>query len=406
MLEKKLFGENGITARNALISVVLIGNTLVWYFYAFNFISAMMKNFGLVYPETLITWSLNFVGGAISAIAGTQIIKRHSWVSFISIWMVLGIVSPLIPFVFSDKAVLLLVSLLFGISFGLGMPVCMKYYTECTTTEMRARFSGILFFLSGLGLLSIMAIENIGIISNFLILAIWRVMGLVIFLLLRPPEKLESQSQNVSFTSILKNRKFLYYFVPWIMFSLVSYLNVPVLFAAFGENSILLLNIMESVLAAIFAVVSGVLSDFFGRKNMVIAGFILFGLGYAILGINPHELSYWYFYIVVDGIAWGIFYNLFILTLWGDLSYGIASDKYYALGGQPFFLSNFVRFILAPYIADAVPDYAIFSFTALFLFLAVVPLMYAPETLPKKITKERELKGYIEKAKKEKEKYS
>jgi hypothetical protein len=32
--------------------------------------------------------------------------------------------------------------------------------------------------------------------------------------------------------------------------------------------------------------------------------------------------------------------------------------------------------------------------------------MYAPETLPEKQIKERELKSYIEKAKKEKEKYA
>jgi len=38
--------------------------------------------------------------------------------------------------------------------------------------------------------------------------------------------------------------------------------------------------------------------------------------------------------------------------------------------------------------------------------LAVIPLMYAPETLPEKKIRERELKGYIDKAKKVKEKYT
>jgi hypothetical protein len=43
---------------------------------------------------------------------------------------------------------------------------------------------------------------------------------------------------------------------------------------------------------------------------------------------------------------------------------------------------------------------ALFSFTAFFLFLAVLPLFFAPETLPEKVKKERELKFYIEKAQK------
>jgi len=40
------------------------------------------------------------------------------------------------------------------------------------------------------------------------------------------------------------------------------------------------------------------------------------------------------------------------------------------------------------------------------LFLAVLPLVYAPETLPEKQMKDRELKNYIDKAQRVKEKYS
>ena len=46
----------------------------------------------------------------------------------------------------------------------------------------------------------------------------------------------------------------------------------------------------------------------------------------------------------------------------------------------------------------------IFSFASVFLFLAVLPLIYAPETLPEKIMKDRDLKSYIENAKKKAEK--
>jgi hypothetical protein len=94
------------------------------------------------------------------------------------------------------------------------------------------------------------------------------------------------------------------------------------------------------------------------------------------------------------------------MTLWGDLSYGVSTDKYYAIGGLPYFVSNFLRLTIGTYIAETILAYAIFSFTAFFLFLAVIPLMFAPETLPEKKIKERELRQYIEKAKKIKEKYT
>jgi len=41
-----------------------------------------------------------------------------------------------------------------------------------------------------------------------------------------------------------------------------------------------------------------------------------------------------------------------------------------------------------------------FSIASFFLFVAVLPLVYAPETLPEKTMKDRDLKSYIEKAKK------
>jgi MFS family permease len=190
------------------------------------------------------------------------------------------------------------------------------------------------------------------------------------------------------------------------MFSLINYLSLPVEFSILGEDSVRFLGIIESVLiSGCSAIVGGFLSDNIGRKRMVIAGFVTLGIGYAVLGMYPRNLLSWYLFTVIDGAAWGVFYTIFILTLWGDISNGVSSDKYYAIGGIPFFLSNFIRFILTQYIVEAIPDYALFSFMAFFMFLAVIPLMFAPETLPEKKLRERELRQYIEKAKKIKEKY-
>jgi hypothetical protein len=96
------------------------------------------------------------------------------------------------------------------------------------------------------------------------------------------------------------------------------------------------------------------------------------------------------------------------VTIWGDLSPDAPSDKYYAVGVLPFFASKFLDVAIGGYVADAVQGYtsALFSFVAFFLFLAVLPLVYAPETLPEKIVQDRELKSYIEKAQMTKEKYA
>ncbi len=60
---------------------------------------------------------------------------------------------------------------------------------------------------------------------------------------------------------------------------------------------------------------------------------------------------------------------------------------------------------LAVAIARALATTA-FSLASFFLFVAVLPLMYANETLSEKRVKEMELKSYLEKAKKVKDKYA
>ena len=102
-------------------------------------------------------------------------------------------------------------------------------------------------------------------------------------------------------------------------------------------------------------------------------------------------------YIIADGVAWGIFYVLFLFTIWGDLSQGSSSEKAYVVGAIPFLLSFLLQVVFAPFMKDVNPI-TLFSFASFFLFIAVLPLVYAPETLSEKIVKDRELTSYVQKA--------
>ena len=56
---------------------------------------------------------------------------------------------------------------------------------------------------------------------------------------------------------------------------------------------------------------------------------------------------------------------------------------------------------MGAYLSDAIiAASTVFSFAAFFLFAATLPLFYAPETLPEKVMKDRDLKSYVENAKK------
>jgi len=394
---------------NTFLSVFLIVNTFVWLFC----ISKTLKEIVNMNPFSsyiiTIIWGINFCGAIVSILAGAFWgSKFHQRLYFLLFWILFGTISSLAP-LFMDITTtvsVLAISLLFSVSLGLGLPVCMAYFADCTVVENRARLSGItLLFIMGLGaIMSNLITENI-VISSF-IQACWRGIGLIPFFFVNLYKEHVKRKAKVSFESIFKERSFALYIIPWTMFSLVNYLSIPIIIHIHGEYFFYLSVIVENILAGIFAIIGGFLSDIIGRKRIAITGFIILGIGYAILGISPLNLFCWYFYTVVDGIAWGMLYVIFLFTLWGDLAYGKPSEKYYALGSLPYLLSNFLRLTLSLFTADTISVYAIFSFAAFFLFLAVIPLMYAPETLPEKKIRERELRQYIEKAKKIREKHA
>ena len=409
MLKDTFSNEKRFSMRSIVASFILVTNAFVWYFYAFYVLTEIMRTVELTSIEASTIWILNFIGAAVFALSGAAITSKIGRrVMFLLVWMLLGVVFSFFPMLLDVSMTLdlFVVSFLFGASFGLGMPTAMAYFADSTLTENRARLGGIIFLGIGLGTFLLGIINVAEIATKIMVLAILRVVGFLIFFLIRPAESQPRENKSLSYTLILSQRSFLLYLIPWVMFCLVNQTSAPILMSFFGEDFVNIFAIIEGILAGTFAVISGFFCDRIGRKRLSILGFAMLGIGYATLGIFPPSLPSWYFYTLADGIAWGIFYTVFFATIWSDLAYGAPSDKYYALGGLPYLLSNFLRFVLGQYIAETISMYTIFSLASFFLFLAVIPLIYAPETLPEKKIKERELKEYIGKAKKAKKKHT
>jgi MFS family permease len=131
----------------------------------------------------------------------------------------------------------------------------------------------------------------------------------------------------------------------------------------------------------------------------------LLGLEYAFLSLFSATQTTWYIYTLFDGIAWGMFATVFFMTMWGDLAQDNQKERYYLLGGLPYLLASFLSQLVTPFVG-AIQTSAAFSLASFFLFLAMLPLIYAPETLSERRIREMELKSYLEKAKKVKEKYA
>lgn len=309
------------------------------------------------------------------------------------------IVTMLLATIPSNNAQInILISIFLGIVAGMGLPSCLACFADATIVESRGIYGGITWGTIGFSILALaMLISLLDPFLAFLSLALWRALGLLAFAFSsRNRTKARSIRSPSSFLSILRRKDVVLYLIPWIMFCLVNFAETPILEKVFGD-SFILIGFIEFAITGLFALVGGFLADRVGRKRVVITGFIILGVEYAVLSLFPEMPITWYLYTVFDGIAWGMFASVFFMTLWGDLAGEYQREKYYALGGIPYFLAGFLPVIVKPYVG-MIQTVTAFSLASFFLFLAVLPLMYAPETLPEKTIQQRELEKYVEAA--------
>lgn len=388
---------------------IIVVNSISWYTLTYALFGASIASLHLPSTETFIIFILHYLGIATSTIFGAKFFPRARSVSLL-LWIIAGaVMSGLLATMPGNSTTInALVSLLLGFSIGVGLPSCLAYFADVTTVENRGVHGGVTWSAVGFGILLLaVLISPMDSMFAFLTLAIWRGLGLIFFLLAKKKEIKQKPSPapaSPSYASILRRTDVILYLIPWIMFCLVNFVEAPMLENLFGDFYTFI-GFIGYALTGVFALIGGLLADIVGRKRVVMMGFIVLGIEYAVLSLFYGMPFSWYLYTAFDGIAWGMFAAVFFMTLWGDLAGVSEKEKYYVLGGLSFVLSGFLPILVRPYI-DLIPRTAAFSLASFFLFLAVLPLVYAPETLPEKEIKEREFKGYIEKAKKVKEKHA
>jgi MFS family permease len=393
-----------IAQKDPIAAFILVFNSIVWYTLAYDTFVKVIRGLQIPFAEQLMFFLVYYIGAGCSAILGSIFFSRARKTGFL-IWVVSGVVMTILLTIIANNnmPINILICLFLGISIGIGLPSCLAYFADATTVENRGVSGGVTWIAVGFGTLILaLFLNTLNTVMGLLTLAIWRISCFIAFPFLTSEEVIRRTHTVPSFRSILQRREVMLYLIPWIMFSLVNFTEAPMLDRLFGDFRNLVVFI-EFALMGSFAVIGGLLADLIGRKRVIITGFVMLGIGYAALSVFSATQVSWYLYTVFDGIAWGMFAAVFFMALWGDLAEHYEKERYYALGGLPFLLAGFLPIIIGPY-AGTIEVVAAFSLASFFLFLAVIPLMYAPETLPEKKLKERELKGYIEKAKKIKEK--
>jgi MFS family permease len=408
---RRFLGEYGIGKRGFLVITILFLSVFGWYYATMPMINNILSGLEITPEQNLAIWATFYVSIIGTSILGTFLSNKFEPIKFFYTWTVLGVVTSVLPALLTNVTLLHVwsISLLFGASFGLGLPSFLAYFAECTVVENRGRIGGISFLIAAISvpLLEIL-FTTFDLVTISVLFALLRGMGLVVFFL-KPERHPSSQiTTRASFVSILRDRSFLLYFVAWSMFPLVDKFErvlVDHFLDVWNPDLLRTMVVIEPLVAGFSILIAGLLCDLIGRKKVVLSGFVALGVAYAIIGLVQESVISWYLYFIVDGVAWGIFLLIFVLILWGDLSQPGTREKSYALGSFPFFLSYIIPELLTESLVDKIPLYAAFSLASLFLFVAVMPLVFAPETLPEKKMELRRLRSFAEDAKKAKEKY-
>jgi MFS family permease len=412
MSPKKIL-EMRIPLKQLAPAVILVVNSMIWFAITSTVLTMLVADLRLPTFQTLILDGLYYAGIALSAFIGAMFFTGQRK-NRLLLWIIFGVLTTLSVKTFQSNQIgtNAFLSFLIGMSVGMGLPSSLAYFANATAVENRGTYGGLVWLPVGFGALVLgFAVYSLYLFNVFWalsILAIWRALGGALFLLSSKLKgKQDLEAKKPSYGKILRRRDLILYLVPWIMFSLVNFSEYPIVSnvgkSVLGDFQVMAGSI-EFAISGVSGVIGGVLSDLVGRKRIVITGFIILGIEYAILSLFSGFQASWYVYTLCDGIAWGLFASVFFMTIWGDLAETAQKEKYYVIGGLPYLLAGFMAVAVQPYAGDEART--AFSLASFFLFVAVLPLMYAPETLPEKRIKDRELREYLEKAKRTRDKYA
>ncbi|MDI9644211.1 MAG: hypothetical protein QFX35_03195 [Candidatus Verstraetearchaeota archaeon] len=292
---------------------------------------------------------------------------------------------------------LMLYSVLGGVTTGLCVPNIISKFLNSTTFENRGSACGILIFF-----VYVVVFISAAFIASYVQLALFFLSFKVLALMLLTSKSvLSSKKEELAFLYQPRLVVYLYLFV-WFLFLLVDIIVSNIASQRFSRAEIEIIN-LESVLLGLFTmIIGGALMDNVGRRKLITLAFLYLGVEYSFISLSSGELIR---YTFIDGVAWGIITTVFMFVLWGDAIKPGERHLFSAFSMIVALASIYFKNALS--ILGFRLDFTqTFPLTSIFLFLSVIiTSFYLPETLPEKVIQSKELRNYIETAKKIKEKY-
>jgi len=395
--------NSNASRRDLFVAFLISYNAFTWSYLTVGILEKILELSPIQQAAKPTYIALYYSALGIFNIVGQLPPKKVGRLNLLYAWAVYGGLVTLLPALYIDFALthLVLFSFILGASVGIGIPSTLAYLSDVTAVEERGKVSGITLFASYVSLI-FLAIPPLNIVQTSVFYALWR-FSVLATLLLRPKKPSAINHEKEPILPLQRRRAFILYLIPWTMFSFVDQSTKPVVkmkseMILHELNILGFLNLAVMIAGALSCLLGGVLSDRIGRKRTITLAVALLGLAYAVLGLAPYETIFWYYYSIVDGAAWGILTCTCLFVIWGDLSPKRSREKYYSIGVLPYFLAGVVSFALSDTLASISAE-RVFYLACLFLFLSILPLLIASETLPQEAVEQKLYKKYMKDAK-------
>jgi len=314
------------------------------------------------------------------------------------LWNLIGALFATIIFIPLDGMVsAVLFAILGGFSASLAIPGIISKIIGITTFENRGSTAGLfIFFVYALVFSTSIFINSA--YSLAIVLITIKLINAALVILRKPKDATNDDAALMAPFAMSSKLAFL---AVWGIFLLVDILASNSASQLLPKETLSMIVLQSIALGFASMLLGGWLMDHYGRKKLMVYSYAYLGIEYAIISVTRGGIIA---YTFIDGIAWGILSVLFIMVLWGDIIRERERPIYISIAFSITIASLFFKNFLSLSGINLSIDQT-FPSTSIFLFFAVILTLFLPETLPDKIMHGKELKDYLEQAKKIKEKF-
>lgn len=375
---------------------------LSWFFVVTLHFDSLFQNITNNQLWIFIGLVLFYGLGALSAFIAVYIQKKVTRKNLLFWSTTLGVLSTGALAVFQGEVFAVILSILLGISFGIGFPSSAALFADRTKVDNRGKYSGILVLMTFVLIsLEMIFAEGFGLGLSGIIIIIMLLRSTSYLALIKDPCDKKIEEKEISYSSIMTQKKFAYYLIPWVLFNLVSGLSnfiypglpqTPDYEMALGIG-----NLLQFLGLAAVSLISGYICDRFGRRVPVVIGVVTFGVSFAVFGIATSTESL-IIQLTIHGIAWG-FCMVAYFAVPGDLAEleKHSKEKFYATNTVLPFISYMATGTLPAVLGISVAANILSPILSILLFISIVPVLFVEDTLSESKKRERKLREHTEK---------